>query len=276
MLDMLIGFVVQCPLGQPTGWLIDARKITDMMGRVLAAAVRRQLSVLMLGVVPAVGNAAAIAFAPSMAQLLFLPLVVLALALLVLGLLSFQNRPACFVVQPQIPAFGTPVPAWRAGLGVCLLLPISAEVGALIRSIRQDNLWPPELILDISWLLLVALLLAEAWRGRGVQLRPHGVQQSWILGSLTVPWEALPVAQTAMPAEQAAALRLAYAEPRLVRQRGIPWRRHALRTDNVDSRFLAAAIHHYVRHPDHRAAIGSHAEHQRLLAELPARPGGGR
>lgn len=167
MLDMLIGFVVQCLLGRPTGWLIDARKITDMMGRVLAAAVRRQLSVLMLGVVPAVGNAAAIAFAPSMAQLLFLPLVVLALALLVLGLLSFQNRPACFVVQPQIPAFGTPVPAWRAGLGVCLLLPVSAEVGALIRSIRQDNLWAPELILDISWLLLVALLLAEAWRGRG-------------------------------------------------------------------------------------------------------------
>ncbi|NES31234.1 hypothetical protein GCE86_05780 [Micromonospora terminaliae] len=245
-----------------------------MIGKVSAATVRHQHGVLILSVLLAVGNAAATAFAPSLAQLLFLPLVVLALVLLVLGLLSLQNRPAYFEVQPQIPAFGTPAPAWRACLAACFLLPASAEVGALIPSSKQDNPWTPDSILDISWPLLIALLLAEAWRGYGVQLRPHGVQQSWILGSLTVPWEALPVAQTTLPAERAAALWLAYAEPQLVRRRGIPWRRHALRTDNVDPRFLAAAIHHYVRHPDHRAAIGSHAEYQRLLAELPGRHGG--
>ncbi|MFG3302911.1 hypothetical protein [Micromonospora chersina] len=245
-----------------------------MIGKVFAAMARHRRGVLVLSVPLAVGNAATTGFAPSLGQLLFLPLVVLALVLLVLALLSLQNRPAYFVVQPQIPAFGTPVSAWKVCLAVCFLLPASAEIGALIRSSKQDNLWTADSILDISWLLLVALLLAEAWRGYGVQLRPHGVQQSWILGSLTVPWEALPVAQMTLPADRAGALWLAYAEPQLVRRRGIPWRRHALRTDNVDPGFLAAAIHHYVCHPDHRAAIGRQEEYQRLLAELPGRHGG--
>ncbi|MFG3604500.1 hypothetical protein [Micromonospora chersina] len=245
-----------------------------MIGKVFAAMVRHRHGILILGVLLAVGNAAATGFAPSLGQLLFLPLVVLALVLLVLALVSLQNRPAYFVVQPQVPAFGTPVSAWKVCLAVCFLLPASAEVGALIRSSKQGNSSTLDSVLDISWLLLVVLLLAEAWRGYGVQLRPHGVRQSWILGSLTVPWEALPVAQMTLPAERAAALWLAYGEPQLVRRRGIPWRRHALRTDNVDPRFLAAAIHHYVGHPDHRAAIGSQAEYQRLLAELPGRHGG--
>ncbi|MFF4893335.1 hypothetical protein [Micromonospora chersina] len=245
-----------------------------MIGRVLAATVRHRRGVLMLGVLLALGNVAAVAFAPALGQILFFPLVALALVLVVLALLSLQTRPAYFVVQPQIPAFGTPASAWKVFLAVCFLLPFSAQVGALMRSGRQDTAWTPESILHVPWLLLVALLLAEAWRGYGVQLRPYGVRQSWILGSIIVPWEALPVAQMTLPAHRAAALWLAYAEPQLVRRRGIPWRRHALRTDNVDPRFLAAAIHHYVCHPDHRAAIGSHAEYRRLLAALPGRRGG--
>ncbi|PSK64187.1 hypothetical protein B0E53_03864 [Micromonospora sp. MH33] len=67
---------------------------------------------------------------------------------------------------------------------------------------------------------------------------------------------------------------MAFAKPLLVRRRGIPWSRNALRTDNVDAGFLAAAIRHYVCHPEHRAAIGSQAEYRRLLAELADRDGG--
>ncbi|MCG5439409.1 hypothetical protein [Micromonospora foliorum] len=43
------------------------------------------------------------------------------------------------------------------------------------------------------------------------------------------------------------------------------------RRDNVDARFLAAVIGHYVAHPEHRAAIGSQTEYERLRAALPGR-----
>jgi hypothetical protein len=41
-----------------------------------------------------------------------------------------------------------------------------------------------------------------------------------------------------------------------------------LRTDGVDPRLLAAAIRYYVEHPEHRPAIGTQAEYDRLMAEL--------
>ncbi|TDC84455.1 hypothetical protein E1193_05830 [Micromonospora sp. KC606] len=66
---------------------------------------------------------------------------------------------------------------------------------------------------------------------------------------------------------------MAFAKPQLVRRRGISWSRKVLRADNVDAGFLAAEIRHYVCHPEYRAAIGSQAEYQRLLAELPDRDG---
>ncbi|MET7970872.1 hypothetical protein [Micromonospora sp. NPDC005305] len=125
----------------------------------------------------------------------------------------------------------------------------------------------------VSWLVLVALLVVEAWRGHGVQLRPHGIRQSSVLGSLTVPWKALPAARVRPRADRPSVLRMAFAKPLLVRRRGIPWSRNALRTDNVDTGFLATAIRHYVCHPEHRPAIGSEAD-GRLLVELANRDGG--
>ncbi|MFI2650651.1 hypothetical protein [Micromonospora fulviviridis] len=153
-------------------------------------------------------------------------------------------------------------------LALGFLGPASSSVGALIRSTRAGIVSTLDVVFAVSWLVLVALLLVEAWQGHGVQLRPHGIRQSWVLGSLTVPWEALPAAQVPPRADRPSRLRMAFAKPLLVRRRGIPWSRNALRTDNVDAGFLAAAIRHYVCHPEHRAAIGSQAEYRRLLAEL--------
>jgi hypothetical protein len=75
--------------------------------------------------------------------------------------------------------------------------PASASIGALVRSTRADIVSTFDVVLGIPWLVLVALLLVEAWRGQEVQLRPHGIRQSWVLGSLTVPWEALPAGSDA-------------------------------------------------------------------------------
>ena len=57
-------------------------------------------------------------------------------------------------------------------------------------------------------------------------------------------------------------------EPRLVRRHGIPPEPGGVADDNIDVGFLAAVIGHYVAHPEHRAAIGSQAEYERLRAAL--------
>ncbi|WP_158073959.1 hypothetical protein [Micromonospora sp. CB01531] len=245
-----------------------------MIGKLSTATVRHRSVVLILGLLVAGMNAAAVGFAPSLGQVLFFPLVFLALTVLVLAIIGIGIRPAYFVVLPQMPAFATPAPAWKVFLALGFLGPASASIGALVRSTRAGIASTSDVVLGIPWLVLVALLFVEAWRGHGAQLSPHGIRQSWVLGSLTVPWEALPAAQVRPGADRPSRLRMDFAKPQMVRRRGVPWSRNALRTDNVDARFLAAAIRHYVCHPEHRAAIGSQAEYRRLLAELPDRDGG--
>jgi hypothetical protein len=244
-----------------------------MIGKVSAATVRHRHVVLALGLLVAGVNAAAVGFVPTLGQRLFFPLLFLTLAVLVLVLITMGIRPAYFVMQPQIPAFATPASAWKVFLALGFLGPASASIGALVRSTRQGIASTFDVALNVPWFVLAALLVVEAWRGYGVQLHPHGVRQSWALGSLTMPWEALSAPQIPTGADRPSWLRIAFAEPQLVRRRGIPWSRKALRTDNVDAGFLAAAIRHYVCHPENRAAIGSQAEHTRLLAELPERNG---
>ncbi|MFG3297652.1 hypothetical protein [Micromonospora chersina] len=245
-----------------------------MISRVSAAAVRHRHVVLLLRLLLAGVNAAAVGFAPSLGQVLFSPLLFLALAVLVLSVIVMGIRPASFVVLPQVPAFATPAPAWKVFFALGFLGPASASVGAMVRSARAGMVSTLDVVLTFSWLALVALLLVEAWRGHEVQLRPDGIRHRWILGSLTVPWKALAAAQVPPAADRPWRLRMTFAEPLLVRRRRIPWSRNALRTDSVDARFLAAAIRHYVGHPEHRAAIGSQAEYGRLLTELAGRDGG--
>ncbi|SCL63247.1 hypothetical protein [Micromonospora chersina] len=245
-----------------------------MISKVSAAAVRHRHVVLLLGLLVAGVNAAAVGFASALGQVLFTPLLLLAVVVLLLSVIAVGIRPACFVVLPQVPAFATPAPAWKVFFALGFLGPGSANVGAVVRSARAGMASTFDVVMTISWLALVALLLVEAWRGHDVQLRPHGIQQRWVLGSLTVPWEAVPAAQVPAGADRPSRLRMTFAEPLLVRRRGLPWGWNALRTDSVDARFLAAAIRHYVGHPEHRAVIGSQAEYRRLLADLADRNGG--
>jgi hypothetical protein len=246
--------------------------VTSMIHAVLAATVRHRHAILVIGALVALGNAAAVGLAPHLGQLLFFPLLAVVLTIMALAIPSWQQtRPAILIVQPQTPAFGTPAPVWPVYVTLCCLAPFSAQVGALIRSSRHGDLGILDTVLDVPWLLLVTLLLAQAWRGHGAQLRPDGIHQSYVLGSLTVPWEALPIGTPDPPTGRPSTLRLAYAEPHLVRRRGMPLSRHALRTDNVDAGFLAATIHYYVCHPEHRAAIGTQQEYRRLLSAVPVR-----
>ncbi|MFG3600234.1 hypothetical protein [Micromonospora chersina] len=165
-----------------------------MISKVSAATARHRHVVLLLGLLVAGVNAAAVGFAPSLGQVLFTPLLLLTLAVLVLSATAVAIRLASFVVLPQVPAFATPAPASKVFFALGYLGPASAGVGALVRSAREGIASTPDLVFTMSWLALVALLVVEAWRGHEVQLRPDGIRHRWVLGSLTVPWEALPTA----------------------------------------------------------------------------------
>ncbi|MGI5524080.1 hypothetical protein ACQEUX_24530 [Micromonospora sp. CA-259024] len=244
-----------------------------MIAKVSAATVRHRHLVLVLGLLVTGVSAATLGFAPTLGPRLFRLLFVLALAALILAIIVMGVRPAYFVVQPHIPAFATPGPAWTVFFALGFLGPASAYLGALVRSTRQGTVSTFDVVIDVGWVVLGALATARAWRAYGVRLHPHGVRQTWALGSITVPWEALRAPQIPPAADRPTWLRMSVAEPQLVVRRGLPWSRGALRTDNVDAGFLAAVIGHYVSHPEHRAAIGTQVEYERLRAELPERDG---
>ncbi|MFD6677878.1 hypothetical protein [Micromonospora parva] len=239
-----------------------------MIDKLSAATVRHRHVLLAFGLLLVAVNAATTGSAATVGQrLLFL----LSMAALVLAIVVMGVRPAYFVVQPQIPAFATPGPAWTVFFALGYLGPASARVGALVRSTREGTLSSFDVIFDVLWVVLAALVVVWAWRGHGVRLHPSGVRQTWALGSLTVPWDALLAPQIPSAADRRQWLPMRITDPHLVQRRGIPRSRGALRTDTVDAAFLAAAIGHYVAHPEHRAAIGSHTEYERLRAELPPR-----
>ncbi|MET7376491.1 hypothetical protein [Micromonospora arida] len=239
-----------------------------MIDKLAAATVRYRHVVLTLGLLLVGVNAAAPGPASVVGQRL---LILISLSALILAIVIMGVRPAYFVVQPQIPAFATPGPAWTVLFALGYLGPVSARINALVRSTREGTLSTFDVVFDVLWMVLAALLVAWAWRGHGVRLHPSGVRQTWALGSLTVPWEALLAPQIPPAGNRRPWLPMRITEPRLVRRYGIPPSRGALRTDIVDANFLAAVIGHYVAHPEHRAAIGSQAEYERLRAALPRR-----
>ncbi|MEU8156014.1 hypothetical protein AB0B94_20350 [Micromonospora sp. NPDC048986] len=239
-----------------------------MIDKLADAIVRHRHVVLALGLLLVGVNAVASGPTSVVGQRL---LILISLAALILAIVIMGVRPAYFVVWTQIPAFATPGPAWTVLFALGYLGPASTRVDAMLRSSRQGTLSTFDVVLDVLWIVLAALLVTWAWRGHGVRLHPSGVRQTWPLGSLTVPWEALLAPQIPPAADRRQWLPMRITEPRLVRRRGIPRSRGALRTDIVDAGFLAAVIGHYVAHPEHRAAIGSQAEYERLRAALPRR-----
>ena len=239
--------------------------VTGMIDKLSAATVRHRHVVLALGLLLVGVNTAAPGSVSGVGQRL---LILSSLAALLLAVVVMGVRPAYFVVRPQVPAFATPGPAWTVFFALGYLGPASTHIGALVRSTRQGTLSTFDVVFDVLWVVLAALVVTWAWRGQGVRLHPSGVRQTWALGSLTVPWEALLPPQIPPAADRRPWFPMRIMEPHLVRRRGIPRSRRASRTDNVDPGFLAAVIGHYVAHPEHRAAIGTQAEYERLRAAL--------
>jgi hypothetical protein len=135
------------------------------------------------------------------------------------------------------------------------------------------------IVLLLTTLVLVATAVM-VWRGLGIELTPAGVWWRGGPGRRLVPWESLEQGGPPRPRTDAKRLSLAVVRPELVLQRG--WtiglgNRQApalpLQVD-VHPWFLADAIRWYAEHPEDRAAIGTQAEHDRLVTALTGSPEG--
>lgn len=182
-----------------------------------------------------------------------------------------RSRPAALLVKPEVRAFATEPSASQISMAVGFTFMAPQLLGNGYLGEFVGGLF---MVLPFLLLASIGIQVAGNWRGIYVELRPDGVCQRDFTGSLMVPWEALAPGSPSRPAVNAVTLALTYAQPELVRRRGILPLGRRLRIDNVHPWFIADTIRHYVDHPQHRAAIGEPAEYQRLLHALTSPPTG--
>ena len=182
-----------------------------------------------------------------------------ALFALVLSILSWgRSRPAALVVDPQLRVFRVPPGAaqvyYAVGCAFIPMLTLAPSTG-------------PELALCLLVVILVGARLVDAWRGTHLHLRSDGIDERSALRSLFVPWEALAPEHPRRPSIHTQHLKLRYTQRRLVRHRGVGFRKR-LFIDTVHPWFIADVVRHYAGHPEHRAAIGTAEEYDRLRTQL--------
>lgn len=191
------------------------------------------------------------------------------------------DRPARFAVTDGV--FAVPVrrtPGLAAVADLILTIGLLGGILILLTEGMTDRSAPAALVTGglvmIGALTLSAVCMAVlSWPGLALELTPEGVRHRAGYLSGEVPWAALAQGPQ-RPAPGDDWLALLVARPELVVRRG--W---ALGLDSATRVFLplgldthpwllADAIRWYVEHPEHRAAIGTQAEHDRLLAALAA------
>jgi hypothetical protein len=189
---------------------------------------------------------------------------------------SAVPRPRTLLVRPQVPAFIT----WpRAGDVYASLGQLALSTALASIYLRDSAEGHPSVDLRLAMILPVITLIgvAATWRSTGIELRPDGLRDVGVLGVLVVPWDALPVVALPRPADRPTALSVRYAHPALVRRRGLVGSKR-LNVSNIDPVLAAKIIQYYTTRPEHRAAIGTPAEYERLLTEIhdspPHRPDG--
>ncbi|TYB34857.1 hypothetical protein FXF50_26245 [Micromonospora sp. AP08] len=192
--------------------------------------------------------------------------------LLLLTVAVLAGRPAVFIVRPAEPSFTAPPSAQALFVALGFTYWASGQVGSLVGSAKSHDLTFWDAVVVVFWMVGAGVLLARAWRGLGVHLRPDGVRWRELTGSVSVPWDALAPGRPLRPAARTKILALTYARPELVRRRGIVLGHQLLSIDNIAGWFVADAIRHYVTHPEGRAAIGTEAEYDRLLHAIGNEP----
>ena len=236
--------------------------------RLLAAVGRRRRVILAVGLVLSVGYALAHLWVPDLGQRTFPTMLATMAVLLLMGVVSASWRqPRSFVVQRHMPAFSTPPQPTFVFLALAFLVMGTGMAANVVRDWASESFLPDQLM-ELVYACVAIMWVTLVWRDSSVQLRPDGLWQRGAIGSLVVPWDASPTVPTFPPDPNAKTVQLTYGRPDLVRQYGLRLYRHRLRTDAIDPRFLCAAIRYYTAHPEHRPAIGTQAEYERVLPHL--------
>lgn len=175
-------------------------------------------------------------------------------------------HPARLVARPEVPAFDVPANPAVVIAAVAYTLLVAPMMTGLVRDIAAGtDLW-----FSVSLVVPSAGLVAAFWwwaLGRfGVRLRPDGIVDRQVFGSLFAPWDALATPQSAYP-DNAQQVTLYLAHPELVRRRGLrPGSAASLPAAGVNAELLARAIQEYSNRADLRWAIGSEADLARFQA----------
>ncbi|QGN45576.1 hypothetical protein ACN26Y_04430 [Micromonospora sp. WMMD558] len=128
-----------------------------------------------------------------------------------------------------------------------------------------------------GWMFLLGSVAAIAVFGHRqwtrlpmLRITPDGVASDGPQRAMVVPWSALDPLGPPPATEHDSELRLPLARPEQAtrRRRRRAEERVWLRDLDVAPPHLAAAINHYLRHPEHRAAIGTPEEYARLRRAL--------
>jgi hypothetical protein len=223
---------------------------------------------------------------PSLIVGLLPPVLVLVAAVLLL-VPYFRRRPgpAGFVAAGDGRAFRA-LPAGRAvWWPAAVLVMVSVNFGTAL-SIAREPAGDPEpegllaavdpaimTILGLAAVTATGLQLTAIWAGwPQVELTPDGIRVQAPLGYIAVPWQALRPGFPQRPSLRADTLALTIDQPHLIHRRGLIGTKRAVPIFwlEIHPWFLADAIRYYVAHPEHRAAIGTAIEHDRLRQTLHA------
>jgi hypothetical protein len=207
------------------------------------------------------------------------------LAALVAMLRRRRSRPTGFVVCEGVAfvavatdAFGFQLAGHVFNAGFVSGIVILAWQAETDSHPDTDLIWNADrtvmsLVLALLW-VAVAVIAVSALRGRPrIELTPQGVLAREPWGTWTVPWDSL---RPGLPwrTTERRVLTLTVDRPDLLVRRGLVFgSRHspraALASVRVHPWFLADGIRFYVDHAERRAGIGTQAEYERLLADLP-------
>lgn len=239
------------------------------------AAGRYRRPILALGLAAAAAYLTAHIWTPTLTDRALPTLAAASVVLFVVGLGALAGtRPPAFDVRPHVPAFTTLPSAADLFAALGQMGMTTAFTGVLLRDLAQGKPGISPWLTPLFPALMVLSVIVN-WRGKGIELRPDGLRDREALGTLVVPWQALPVVPLPVPGDRRNTLRVDYAQPELIRRSGLVTSRKRLNTYNIDPRMAAQVIRYYTTHPEHRSAIGTHVEYQRLLTELrhtPPRP----
>ena len=173
--------------------------------------------------------------------------------------------------------FDIPMPtiAYKAG---ALFLFTALIVARVSGAVYRGDVIEAAVFGFVGLLISASAVVAAIFAARGMTFRltPDGIEQRLPLFRRLIPWAALapggPPPPRAKPVINA--IELAVTDPSLIQQSGgvlgagTPQRPYVPHHTPVHPWLLAGAIRWYAEHPEHRAAIGTQAEHDRLIAAV--------